>query len=313
MAKKQNTTKKMSKWLDAIQQKHPSFAFVYAVIKKYSDDQSGYLAALLAYYAFISLIPLLIVTLAVIQMFARNDEQIREIFLRNAASYFPVLGDNFVNNLSTPSQSGIALLIGLVVLLYGARGVAVVIQHAQNHIWCVPRWRRIKFPQTVLKGFGLIFLGGLGFIIAASLTGYAAVASHAWPLRVLVGTAGFLVLSAVCLAVFAYGPSKRQGHRVHVPGALFAALGVILLQTFGGYIIAHQLRVQTGLTAQFATVLVLLFWLYLQAQVFIYAIELNSVLGYKLWPRSVDAKAPLAADKAAYDLYAHRELFVKQS
>lgn len=310
MPKRQNPIEKTSKRLDKLQQKYPAVAFVYAIIKKYGDDQAGYLAALLAYYAFVSLMPLLIVATSVLQIFARNDEHIREIFLRNAASYFPVLGDNLVNSLETPSKSGLALVIGLLITLYGARGVAIVIQHTQNHLWCVPRWRRTNFPQSIVKGFGLIFIGGLGFVIAASLTSYAGGASHVWPLRLLVGTAGFMVLFAVFLAIFAYGPSKRQGHRVHVPGALFAAFGLLILQAFGGYIIAHQLRVQTGLTAQFATVLVLLFWLYLQAQVFIYAIEINSVLGYKLWPRSVDVNSPLRADTTAYDLYASREVFL---
>ena len=94
-----------------------------------------------------------------------------------------------------------------------------------------------------------------------------------------------------------------------MPGALVAAIGITVLQSVGAYIISRQLKGQTGLNAQFAVVLAILFWMYLQAQVVLYAIEYNTVRAYKLWPRSINPQPPLPADKAAYDLYRHRETF----
>ena len=73
--------------------------------------------------------------------------------------------------------------------------------------------------------------------------------------------------------------------------------------------IANQLKSQTGLTAQFAVVLAILFWLYLQAQVFLLGAELASVRFHRLWPRSITPQPPLPADHKAYDLYRHRETF----
>ena len=46
--------------LDRFQQRHPSAGFPLAVVYKYVDDQGSYLAALMAYYGFLSLFPLLL-------------------------------------------------------------------------------------------------------------------------------------------------------------------------------------------------------------------------------------------------------------
>jgi hypothetical protein len=47
-------------WVDRYQQSHASLAFPFAVFRKFGDDQAGNLAALIAYYAFFSVFPLLL-------------------------------------------------------------------------------------------------------------------------------------------------------------------------------------------------------------------------------------------------------------
>ena len=304
-----NTIEKFIGTLDAFQQRHPWLAFPFGIIKKYGDDQGGYQAALITYYGFVSLFPLLIVATSTIQLLTQNNHHLREVFLTNATSYFPVIGHSLTESINTPSKSGAALLIGLLITLYGTRGLAVVIQQTQDHIWAVPRNKRAGFPKSIFKGFGIMLLAGLGFLLAASLTGYAAGGQHVWLLRLALGTAGFAVLFAVFWGLLAFGSSESKHPHTYVLGALFAAICLLILQAAGGYLVGHQLRTQTGLSAQFAIVLALLFWLYLQAQVLVYAIELNTVRRYKLWPRSIDSKAPLSADEAAYTLYRLRETF----
>jgi uncharacterized BrkB/YihY/UPF0761 family membrane protein len=53
----------------------------------------------------------------------------------------------------------------------------------------------------------------------------------------------------------------------------------------------------------------MLFWIYLQAQVFMYAIQLNVVHAYRLWPRSITSKPTTEADRKAYTLYAEKEAY----
>lgn len=293
--------------LDSFQQKHKLLAFPYAIVKKYSDDRAGFLAGLISYYGFVSLFPLLIVATSVIQITTQNNVTLRDKFLENATSYFPAFQNSLIESINTPSKSGVALAIALVITLYGARGVAAAIQHAQNHLWGVPRDKRAGFPKSLAKSFGIIFWGGLGLVGAASLTGYAAVASHPMTLRILIGFAGFAVLFFVFWGVFTFGSSARRRPLATIPGSVFAAAGLLILQAVGGYLVSHQLRNQTGLNAQFALVLAMLFWLYLQAQVFLIAAEINTVRVHKLWPRAIDKKMPLKADKKALELYRKRE------
>ena len=306
---KQNRIERLIARFDSLQQRHRTLGFPYAVIKKYGDDQAGYQAALIAYYGFISLFPLLIVATSAIQLVTQNSAHFRDMFLSNATSYFPVLGPSLTDSINTPSKSGVALIIGLLITLYGTRGLAVVIQHSQDHIWAVARLKRAGFPRSLFKGFGIIAWGGLGLILAASLTGYAAAGQHFWLFRILLGFAGFIVLFIAFWGVFTFGSSARKHPFANIPGAVLTATGLLILQALGSYLISHQLRSQTGLNAQFAIVLALLFWIYLQAQVFMYGVELNSVRKYKLWPRSIDSRLPLPADEAAHELYKHRETF----
>ena len=306
---KKNALDRFIAWLDTFQQRHSFLAFPYAVIKKYSDDEAGYQAALIAYYGFLSLFPLLIVATAVIQIVANDNAALQSQFLDNAMRYFPAMSSSLADSIHAPSKTGLALVVGLLITFYGARGVANAVQHALNHVWEVPRSKRAGFPKATIKSFGILFYAGIGFIGASALSGYAVGASHPLSLRLLFAFGGFLTLLVVFWGLFTFGSSARKRPFANIPGSLFAAIGFSILQAVGGYLIAHQLKTQSGLNAQFAVVLVMLFWLYIQAEVFLYAAEINTVRVYGLWPRSIAAKPPLRADEKAYAYYQDRRPF----
>src|ERR1700746_968432 len=68
-------------------------AFPYAVNKKFGDDQAGNLAALLAYYAFLSIFPLLLVFTTVMAYVLRGNPHLQQRILHSALVEFPVVGD----------------------------------------------------------------------------------------------------------------------------------------------------------------------------------------------------------------------------
>ncbi len=309
-SKKQNIIERKIVQLDGLQQNIKLLAFPYAVTKKFADDHGGYLAALIAYYGFVSLFPLLIIATAVIQIVAQNDAELREQLLGNITGYFPSLGQTLTDSINTPSRSGWALLAGILVLFYGAKGVADAVQHTLNHIWAVPRYKRAGFPKSTIRSFGIIIFAGLGLVLAAALTGWASGGHHDFPIRFGLWMSGFTVLTTVFWGVFTFGSSARKRPIANIPGAVFASIAFTLLQAIGAYIIARQLKGQTGLNAQFAVVLALLFWLYLQARVFVYALEINAVRAHALWPRSINPNPPVSADAKAYRLYQRRETYV---
>ena len=78
--------------LDAAQQKHPALGFPLAVLYKYVDDQGGYLAALIAYYAFLSLFPLLLLFSTILGWVLLGHPALRDQLMNSALSEFPVIG-----------------------------------------------------------------------------------------------------------------------------------------------------------------------------------------------------------------------------
>jgi len=273
--------------LDTWQQRHHLSAVTVAVIKKFGEDGAGQQAALLTYYTFLSLFPLLLVLTTLTSVIASSHPQIQQDIIRSTTNYFPVLGSQLSNHIHTLHKNGVALLIGIILTLYGARGVADAFRRGVQHIWHVPKAQRIGFPKTVPHSLMLIVVGGLGFIGASIFTGLAAAAGHGWLFRVLsVGVNLFMLfwlftfLLVVCLPSHISIKDTRSG-------ALSAAAGLVLLQGLGGYLLKTELQRLDALYSYFAIALGLLFWIYLQARVLYYAVTLAAVHTQHLWPRSI--------------------------
>ena len=305
--KKQNIIQQFTIRVDTFQRKHSLPALLYGIVKKFSEDSGSYLAALITYYGFLSIFPLLIVATAIIQFIAQKNEIIREKLLASVTSYFPAIGDTLATSLQTSSKTGIAMIIGLLIALYGARGVADAVQNAIHTVWETPRYKRAGFPKSTLKSIAIIIGGGAGLMLSAVLTNYATNSDLSYPTKIVVGTFGFITLFGVFWGVFTFGSSARRRPIANVPGALISALGVLLMQSIGSYLIQNQLNRYNGLNAQFAIVLVLLFWIYLQAQIIVLSLEYSSVRAHRLYPRSIDSLNPTDADKRAYELHDTRD------
>jgi len=311
--KKQNIFQRITTHIDAYQRHHVWLSLPYAITKKFSDDGGGHLAALMTYYGFLSLFPLFIVATAFAQIVSQGNLELKDRILSGVTSYFPAIGDSLAASLHTSSRTGIALFLGLLVAFYGARGIADSVQNALHVVWAVPRKKRAGFPLSMLRSFGIIIFAGLGLLISAILSGYAANLSYSFPLRIAIGTIGFIILFAVFWGIFTYGSSARKRPIANIPGALIAAVMLQFLQAIGTYLITSQLHRHSGLNAQFGVVLVLFFWIYLQAQVFIFALEYNTVRAHRLYPRALDEANPTDADKRAHALYASRDSYSQPS
>jgi membrane protein len=94
-----------------------------------------------------------------------------------------------------------------------------------------------------------------------------------------------------------------------LPGATFAGVGFFLLQLGGTALISHGAQGHTGATSAVATVLGLLWWFSLQAQVVLIGAEINVVNVEKLWPRGLVDAPDTEADERAYSAYAEEQTF----
>ena len=83
--------------VDQVQKQQSFLGFLIGVVKKFGDDQAGYLAALVAYYAFFSIFPLLLVFATVLGFVLQNNRGLRDRIINTVQNNFPGIGAfNFV-------------------------------------------------------------------------------------------------------------------------------------------------------------------------------------------------------------------------
>jgi membrane protein len=299
-----NRVQKLLRRVDLIQQDRPWLAFVLAAWKKFGDDQAGNLAALVAYYAFASIFPLLLVLYSVLGLVLSGDVSLQHKLESSALKQYPLIGAHYTPQSMT--GAGVGLAVGLLLTLYGARGIANAIQNALNTVWAVPYTRRPGFPWSLLRTFGVILVVGPGMIITIFLAGLADGSGHLVPGAV--AHVGAIIVSlilnvAVFWLAFRVGTAKEIATRDMRLGAIIAGVIWTILQSFGTYLISHEARTNSAY-GTFGVVLGLLAWFYLQAQLTLYAVEFSVVRARGLWPRSLFPPPLTDADVRAYELYA---------
>ena len=176
-----------------------------------------------------------------------------------------------------------------------------------NAVWNVPRKRWPSFVRSVLRALIMLAVLGVVTIAAALLSGLAGGTSAPPVIRILV-TFGSLVLNLVVfLAIFRILPSLDLRWKDVLPGALAAAICWTVLQSLGGYLVAHQLEGASELYGFFGVVLAMLGWLFIGAQLTLYAAEANAVRLRGLWPRGIVQPPLTRADRSALHRYAKQE------
>jgi membrane protein len=297
--------------LDRLQQRHRWLAFPAAVIKKFGDDEAGSMAALIAYYGFVSLFPLLLVLVTVLGFVLEGDQKTQDEVLHSTLSQFPIIGAQLESNVHSLKGSVGALAIGVVGLLLGGLGIVGATQNAFQQVWHIPRRSRPNFLTWRLRGIGLLAVLGLLLVVSTVAAGYVT-AQTAGTIAVLGGV--LLALASNLLlffAAFRFLSPDEIPTRDLIPGVVFAAVLWQVLQHIGGYYVAHVVRHAQETSGLFAFVLGLLAWLYLGGQVTLIAAEINVVRARRLWPRSFTAPL-LDADRRALTSSAETEERVQE-
>jgi membrane protein len=272
--------------VDRFQQRHATLGFPLAVRQKFADDQGGFLAASVTYYAFFSIFPLLLVLVTLLGYALQGDPDLQHRVLDSALADFPVIGPQLKTNVHSLRGSAPALAVGIGVAVWAGTGVALAIENALDHIWGVPIRRRANPLLARLRA--LVWIAALGgFTLIGTVLGSAsAFAAYGPAARVAAVLISLAINIAVFLAVFRVLTSHSPSWRDVLPGALVAAVAWEILQLVGGYVVDRQLRHASSTYGVFAIVIGLLSWLYLAANVTLLSAEINVVARHRLWPRS---------------------------
>ena len=287
--------------VDRFQQAHRPFAFLFGVIKKFGDDRAGALAALLAYYAFLAIFPLLLLLTTIVGFVMGSNTAFEESVLNSALQDFPVVGEQLRQAVHPLQGNGLAWVAGILGLVWGALGVTQVGQLAMAEVWNVPGVDRPSFVTRMVRGLGLLAVLGLG-LVATTATASLSILGGGGPLAKVAGAALSIALNTgQFILAFRVLTVRTVPTRSLIPGAVLAGVVWWVLQVVGAYLVDTQLRHASQVYGFFATVIGLLFWLSLAAQVTLYAAEANVVWARRLWPRSIVQPPLTPADKQAFD------------
>lgn len=259
---------------------------IVAVIYKYNDDQGGYLAALITYYALVSLFPLLLLTTALgVVLAGRPDLQAQ--VLHSTLSQFPVLGSQ-LHHPEGLSGGAVGVIVGLLGALYGGLGVGQALQNAMDSVWAVPKHKRPNPIRSRLRSLLLLLVLGSAAIAATVL---AAVGHAAGAVGILetagLALAAVVINALICLVAFRVTTARALTYRQVLPGAVAAAFIWQMLQWFGAGYVAHTVKRASATNSVFALVLGALAFLFLASVALVLCAEVNVVLGEKLYPRAL--------------------------
>jgi uncharacterized BrkB/YihY/UPF0761 family membrane protein len=283
-----NALQKAMHAVDDTQARIPVLAFPLAVVKKFGDDDAGNLAALIAYYGFFSIFPLMLALTTIVGFLFKNDPDVRGAITDSALQQFPVIGPQLQNQ--SLSGNWLALAIGLLGAIWAGLGVLNAAQNAFNAVWDVPRVDRPNFVARTVKGLLMLsgFLSGIG---------HGGGLSPAQLLSVLGSVGVNFVLFA---AAFRILTTADVSWKDVAPGAALAAAAWTVLLLIGQWFVNSRIQGAENVYGTFAIVLGLLSWLYLASQMTLFAVEVNVVLKKHLWPRSITNPPIREADERSF-------------
>lgn len=293
--------------IDRFQRQRPVTAFPVAVVKKFGEDEAGSLAALVSYYGFFSLFPLLLALVSVLGFVLEGNEELQRDIVDSTVSQIPVVGTQISENIGSLQGSAIAVVLGLAGAIWAGLGVIQAMQKALNSVWDVPIRERPNFLEARLRALVMLLVFGVAMLATTFLASASTAAEVFEPLDVVVGAVGpGLVNIGIYLLAFKVLTDRHLSWRQLLPGAVVGGVAFTALQLLGGVLVGRSVRGADDTYGTFALVIGLLSWLYLLGQVSLAAAEVNVVADRRLWPRSLTGHDLTDADHRA--LRAHAEV-----
>ncbi|WP_310528708.1 YihY/virulence factor BrkB family protein [Nocardioides sp.] len=299
--------------VDGFQRRHPVIGFPLGVIYKFFDDQGNYLAAIMTYYAFVAIFPLMLLGTSILGFVLGARPEWQEQILNSALGQFPIIGDQ----LGRPeglrgSAAGVAF--GSLAALYGSLGLAQSLQNAMHVAWSVPRNSRPNPFYARVKSLVLLLTAGAALLsvtvistIASTTTAFFEVGTK-WLLPLVT----VLIVGTMLTILFRFAATGQHSFRRAAPGGFALALMWQGLQLLGVLYVAEVLVDTTSMTKTFGLVLGLVGFLFIGAVMAVLAMEINVVIARRLYPRALltpftDAVDLTPADRRAYASYARMQ------
>jgi YihY family inner membrane protein len=274
---------------DAAQKRSKLTSVALATFKKFSEDNSTSLAAMIAFWAFFSIFPLLLVLVTVLGWVLPASD--KDNVLGHVAQMFPLLDPQKVKGLT---GSWWALVFGGATALWSGLGVVRTLQTAFDAVWEIPRHERPGMLKQVARSLKVLATVGVGLVLTTLISGFITSSSKDIHLavggRIAAWVISILLDVGLFVAAFRMLTDREVTTRDVLPGAVLSGVVFFVLQQLSAFIISRHLKSAQSTYGSFATVITILWWFYLQSIVTLLGAQLNVVLKERLYPRSlVDA------------------------
>jgi YihY family inner membrane protein len=276
--------------VDRAQQRSKITAFPIGVLKRYGDDRGGMYAALITFYALLSVFPLLLLFVTVASLVLGANSQAEKRLVNSAFDHFPVIGPQLSDSIHALSKnSWPAFVVSFLFLLWGSLGVTSALQMASHHAWRRPRKEEPNIWIRTWRGLRLLAVIASAVILTTIASGAISsglLRNFPFLVKILLNVAIVIVNAGAYYFALRILAPPEEGWRSLITGTIVGTIGWTVLQQVGGYLLSHQLQHTSQIYGFFAIVLGLIFWLNLGAQLFLYSSEINVVIAQGGWPRS---------------------------
>jgi len=255
---------------------------VVRTVQELGADDASHMAAGVAYYAVLSLFPLLLGLIAILGLFLPSETvqaELFDFFERNMPGAVDVLSENIEDVIRLRGAIG---AVSIVLLLWSASAMFGALSRAINRVWDVHKDR--PFHIRKLRDLGMALGTGILFALSLGATSIVSILRNtdmpAFDVAVDVGarTLAFLISLAIVLVLYKFIPNTKTYWRYIWPGALLSAilfeiaknLFVLYLDHFASY---------ESVYGSVASVIILLVWIYFSAFILILGAELSAEYG----------------------------------
>ncbi|HET7045250.1 MAG TPA: YihY/virulence factor BrkB family protein [Gaiellaceae bacterium] len=293
---------------DRGQQRRRPLGVALATLKKFSEDGSSKLAAMIAFWAFFSIFPLFLVFVTVLGYVLPADT--KNDVLTSVAQLFPLIDVKSVQSLS---GAWWPLLVGGISALWSGLAVVKTAQYAFNSAWEIPERDRPGLVEQTWRSVAALAIIGAGLVAATLISGLAtgnqSSVDMTWYYRIAGYAISLLLDVALFVVAFRLLTSRKVSTREVRGGALLAGISFFVLQQVSALIISRYLSGAKSTYGNFAVVITMLWWFYLQAQITLLGAQLNVVLTERLHPRSLFGGPSTDADRRALEAYAEARAY----
>jgi membrane protein len=259
--------------------------------KETGNDNVGLIAAGVAFYGFLALVPLLGAIVLSYGLIAEPATVIKDMGQLTAVmpgDAAKLVGEQLMNVKTSDGKKGAGLLLALALALFGARNGAGAIVTALN----------VAYEERETRGFIRVNLLSLAITaggVAVAMLALVAITALGHLETLIAGAPGFVVVlgkilsyvamtlggAAGAATLYRYGPARKKAKWMWLtPGSLLAAL-LWLALTIGFGIYVANFGNYNATYGSLGAVVVLLTWLYLSSYILLFGAELNSELEHQ--------------------------------